>query len=86
MQGIGANGGEAVVLEMEHRRKSGRGVREWYCLPTGRNGDIETSVESSAARKREVVTLLEDRPEYRGPEGEKGNEVSDAQANISALS
>jgi elongator complex protein 5 len=24
---------EGIVLEMEHRRKSGRGVVEWYVLP-----------------------------------------------------
>jgi elongator complex protein 5 len=33
LQSLGANGTDGTVLEMEHRRKSGRGVREWYFLP-----------------------------------------------------
>lgn len=58
--GIGANGQEGVVLEMEHRRKSGRGVREWYYLPS--------PTTSSAPSKPSAVTLLEDHPSYRSAE------------------
>lgn len=69
--GLGCNGwgndaaGErGVVLEMEHRRKSGRGVREWFFLPTA-------APVSLAAGKpgKETAILLEDHPLYRrGPE------------------
>lgn len=51
---------EGIVIEMEHRRKSGRGVLEWYYLPAaGRYLSQEV---------KEVVTLLEDHPLYRRPE------------------
>jgi len=60
LQGLGSNGRDGLVLEMEHRRKSGRGVREWYVMP------LRTASVSSAARSKEVVMLLEDYPAYRG--------------------
>lgn len=73
VQGLGANGREGLVLEMEHRRKSGRGVREWYFLPSPRSAAL--AVEEGGGRKREIAILLEDHPEYRSPEQEKGGEV-----------
>ena len=68
VQGLGANGIEGMVLEMEHRRKSGRGVREWYFLP------LHTSADSGPAvnKVRESVTLLEDHPQYRSVDEAKG--------------
>lgn len=36
VQGLNANTGVHIVLEMEHRRKSGRGVKELYVLDTRR--------------------------------------------------
>lgn len=64
LQGVGANGSEGVVLEVEHRRKSGRGVREWYFLP--RNGVGKAAGAVSGARTtRETIILLEDHPAYR---------------------
>ncbi|KAK4506193.1 hypothetical protein PRZ48_004158 [Zasmidium cellare] len=65
LQGLGANGSEGLVLEMEHRRKSGRGVREWYFLPLR---DEFNKTTPAAGRAREIVTLLEDHPQYRSPE------------------
>lgn len=58
LQSLGANGLDGVVLEMEHRRKSGRGVRECYFLPmVGRQ---------PAMKGRESgIMLLEDHPRYR---------------------
>lgn len=69
LQGLGANSSEGVVLEMEHRRKSGRGVREWYFLPL-QNPTIKPT--AAAGRTREIVTLLEDHPQYRSPEESTG--------------
>ncbi|OJJ43827.1 hypothetical protein ASPZODRAFT_122945 [Penicilliopsis zonata CBS 506.65] len=48
-----------VVLEMEHRRKSGRGVLEWYYLPP--------ASQTRSQQAREIVTLLDDHPLYRPP-------------------
>jgi len=60
LQGLGANGTKGVVLEMEHRRKSGRGVREWYFLPPA-----SASTPAALGKSRENVILLEDHPDYR---------------------
>lgn len=57
IQGLGANGVDGIVLEMEHRRKSGRGVREWYCMAP--------STEASSEHSRAALSLLEDHPSYR---------------------
>lgn len=77
LQGVGANGSEGVVLEVEHRRKSGRGVREWYFLPSAQG----KAAAAAGPRTRETVILLEDHPAYRanvedgvGTSGEEGPE------------
>lgn len=51
---------DGIVLEMEHRRKSGRGVVEWYFLPDASQYPV--------GHAREVVTLLDDHPLYRREE------------------
>lgn len=59
MVGLGANDPQGVVLEMEHRRKSGRGVEEWFFLPASlRQGPAPYP-------SKEKVLLLEDHPLYR---------------------
>lgn len=51
-----------LVIELEHRRKSGRGVIEWFFLPSQLPG------QSSATEKfREHLTLLDDHPLFRTP-------------------
>ncbi|KAJ9642033.1 hypothetical protein H2199_005248 [Coniosporium tulheliwenetii] len=61
--GLGRNDPRGVVLEMEHRRKSGRGVREWFFLPHGSAG---SSMSGTALSKKEAaVVLLEDSPLFR---------------------
>ncbi|KAL2871347.1 Elongator subunit IKI1 [Aspergillus lucknowensis] len=57
---VGKDTVEGVVLEMEYRRKSGRGVLEWYLLPP--------ASRYPATHVREIVTLLDDHPLYRPPE------------------
>jgi elongator complex protein 5 len=57
---IGKDSAEGVVLEMEHRRRSGRGVSEWYILPP--------ASRYSPQHVKEVVTLLDDHPLYRPPQ------------------
>lgn len=57
---------DGLVLEMEHRRKSGRGVREWYFLP--HSSKTASSSAPSSTRAKEIVILLEDHPQYRSPE------------------
>ncbi|KAI9892400.1 MAG: hypothetical protein M1814_001602 [Vezdaea aestivalis] len=39
--GLGANDPRGVVVEMEHRRKSGRGVGEWFFVPAEGEGELE---------------------------------------------
>lgn len=65
--GMCANESKAIVLEMEYRRKSGRGIKEWFYLPliTG-NSDSETvagrrNTHSFTGGK---IILLEDHPLY----------------------
>lgn len=49
-----------VVIELEHRRKSGRGVIEWYFLPAA------VKLQATTAQTfRETVTLLDDHPLFR---------------------
>lgn len=68
LQSLGANGLEGVVLEMEHRRKSGRGVREWYFLPmVGRQPAMMPTIKG----RESGIVLLEDHPRYRTPEERK---------------
>ncbi|QIX01814.1 hypothetical protein AMS68_007331 [Peltaster fructicola] len=54
IQGLGANSMNEVVLELEHRRKSGRGVKEWYVLAN----------DNSSNDIRRRLCLLEDFPGY----------------------
>ncbi|KAK1149839.1 hypothetical protein N8T08_003395 [Aspergillus melleus] len=56
----GNGSAEGVVLEMEHRRKSGRGVLEWYYLPP--------ASQYPPSQLKEIVTLLDDHPLYRPAE------------------
>ncbi|RAK79688.1 Elongator subunit IKI1 [Aspergillus fijiensis CBS 313.89] len=57
---IGNESAQGVVLELEHRRKSGRGVLEWYILPPASRYPPQYA--------KEIVTLLDDHPLYRPPE------------------
>lgn len=72
LQGLGANGTSDIVLELEHRRKSGRGVREWFYMPikTAAHPTYGTSLPTAQATKqlKSEVQLLEDHPQYRTPE------------------
>lgn len=57
LSGTGAT--EGIVLELEHRRRSGRGVLEWYLLPP--------ASRYSAKQVKEVITLLDDNLLYNPP-------------------
>ncbi|KAK1026207.1 hypothetical protein LTS16_022536 [Friedmanniomyces endolithicus] len=75
LQGLGANGREGVVVEMEHRRKSGRGVREWYFLsspPPARRSQASGVLGGGGkvGDDRGEMVFLEDHPLYRSPERE----------------
>lgn len=50
---------QGIVLQLEHRRKSGRGVLEWYFLP-----DKVRAMTPTSAFK-EVVSLLDDHPLFK---------------------
>lgn len=55
----GTGAAEGIVLELEYRRKSGRGVLEWYLLPP--------ASRYSPQHLKEVVTLLDDNVLYNPP-------------------
>lgn len=55
----GTGAAEGIVIELEHRRKSGRGVLEWYLLPP--------ASRYSPQHLKEVVTLLDDNVLYNPP-------------------
>ena len=59
--GMGANGCKGLVVEMEHRRKSGRGVEETFFVP--------------AVGAKEKIVLLDDHPAFRR-EDERGGKVA----------
>jgi elongator complex protein 5 len=65
--GLGGNAPSGLVLEMEYRRKSGRGVREWYFLPHPALQKPEGANVQAKNRFRETVMLLEDHEAYRRP-------------------
>jgi elongator complex protein 5 len=67
--GLGGNSPSGLVLEMEYRRKSGRGVREWYFLPHPALQKQDTVDVKN--RFKETVMLLEDHVLYRRPAEEK---------------
>lgn len=60
--GLGANDRRGCVVEMEYRRKSGRGVEEWFFLPSEGDGD---GIEG--------IVLLDDQVLYRGSDGNEGS-------------
>lgn len=55
----GTGAAEGIVLELEHRRKSGRGVLEWYLLPP--------ASRYSPQHVKEIITLLDDNILYNPP-------------------
>lgn len=68
--GLGSNDPSGVVLELEYRRKSGRGVIEWFLLPLGGggggNGCEETLAHSILpGGVKENFILLEDHPLWK---------------------
>ncbi|KAJ5622942.1 Histone acetylation protein 2 [Penicillium lividum] len=56
---VGTGASEGIVLELEHRRKSGRGVLEWYLLPP--------ASRYASNQVKEIVTLLDDNTLYNPP-------------------
>lgn len=74
------NDRSGLVLEMEFRRKSGRGVREWYFLPHSSKKSSQAAPDqrregrtsASIARGNEIITLLVDHPLYRRPDTDSG--------------
>ncbi|KAL1960026.1 hypothetical protein VTO42DRAFT_198 [Malbranchea cinnamomea] len=63
-------GNVGIVLEMEHRRKSGRSITEWYFLPS--------SSRYHAQQAKEVVILLQDHPLYQQQEEHGGTQYQES--------
>jgi elongator complex protein 5 len=63
---LGSNDQRGTVVEMEYRRKSGRGVREWFFVvhsPSPSSKQLKTGPQ----RPKDTVILLEDHPLYLRP-------------------
>lgn len=56
---------QGIVIELEHRRKSGRGVLEWYFLPRSIPSKAD---QASITPFKEVVYLLDDHPLFKQTE------------------
>ncbi|KAF8457257.1 Elongator complex protein 5 [Terfezia claveryi] len=89
--GIGSNAQNGIVLEFEHRRKSGRGVQEWFYLPLGPDKGKVTAKPGPALFEKvgapagalEKSILLEDHPEWKLSEQvEYGVGVEDREEEI----
>ena len=63
--GLGSNDRRGVVVEMEYRRRSGRGVMEWFFLPSDSH-PLDTTNLLLGGRERAI--LLTDHPLYRIPD------------------
>ena len=53
-----------IVIEMEHRRKSGRGVHEWFFLPASSTA-VAKGQRADSKMFRETLTLLADHPLFK---------------------
>jgi elongator complex protein 5 len=71
--GLGSNDARGIVLEMEHRRKSGREVEEWFFIPA-------PPPPAAIDRPRERAILLEDHPLFRVSESTEGGTIDGAEA------
>lgn len=85
IQGLGSNDPRGIVVEMEYRRKSGRGVGEWFFLPSPESA-LTTPTQRSGERKTAHVPgkdasgiiLLEDHVLYSRPVEEVDEEGLDS--------
>lgn len=60
---LGANERRGLVVEMEYRRKSGRGVTEWFVMPTRRM--LSKASGGLDQKEQKGIILLEEYPPYR---------------------
>ena len=64
LQGLGANDARGVVVEMEYRRRSGRGVVEWFFVPSPSTSLPGATETKKTGTSNSGVILLEDHPLY----------------------
>jgi elongator complex protein 5 len=63
--GLGSNYQEGTVIEMEHRRKSGRTVKEWFFVyHTAQVTPVSIDGPKAGQRTMENVILLQEHPQY----------------------
>lgn len=71
--GMGANDKRGCVVEMEYRRKSGRGVKEWFFLSGEAGTGVGVGAHGISGSGSEGVSLLDDHPLFKIPEiGDEG--------------
>lgn len=64
--GVGANDRRELVIEMEYRRKSGRGVTDWFVM--SREAWLRRTSEKSHPRVPKAFTLLDEHRLYNPPQ------------------
>ncbi|KAF2454502.1 Elongator complex protein 5 [Lineolata rhizophorae] len=62
--GLGCNDARGTVLEVEYRRRSGRGMREWYFLPSY-SPPPAREARKVKEKEKERVVLLDDHPLFK---------------------
>jgi elongator complex protein 5 len=76
--GLGSNDRRGVVVEMEYRRRSGRGVMEWFFLPSD-NHPLNTT--NLLLGGKEKAILLTDHPLYSIPDSNNAAELESPAAS-----
>lgn len=81
--GMGSNYRDGTVIEMEHRRKSGRTVKEWFFIyHTAQKSTSNVVGPKTGQKSMESVIQLEDHPLYPRPaEGQRQDDTKDEGGN-----
>jgi elongator complex protein 5 len=83
--GLGSNDQRGVVIEMEYRRRSGRGVGEWYFLPAeGHPLDVGKGTMLPGGKEERAI-LLVDHPLYKNiPDSTGNDDIPNSESSITA--
>lgn len=77
--GLGSNDPRGTVVEMEYRRKSGRGIREWFSLPSQTRTPPTATIN---AKGFGGVILLEDHPLYSSSRDREAGGAADGEKDL----
>jgi elongator complex protein 5 len=66
--GMGSNDQRGVVLEMNHRRKSGRSIQDWFFLYNQAEASKSKTIKAGVTAADASIILLQDHPDYPATE------------------